>query len=97
MLRATYHMMGTKAIVTNHQSHGNLEVKRSPIKFNTSDTSTPKLPDAYVIYVNLTQNDVFAPRLGNREVRPLLEVRGVKVKDRLQRMTSSPGRYTTGY
>ncbi|KAL8558995.1 hypothetical protein ACOMHN_039751 [Nucella lapillus] len=68
---------------TNHLSHGNLGVKRDPIKLDTSDTSTPKLPYAYVIQppVELTKTDVFAPRLGNSEVRPHLDVRGAKVKD----------------
>ena len=69
--------------VTNHLSHGNLGEKRAPIKLDTTDTSTPKLPDAYMIQppVELTHTDVFAPRLGNSEVRPSCDVRGAKVKD----------------
>ena len=35
--------------VTNHCSHENPCVKRSPITLNPSDTSIPKLPDSYVI------------------------------------------------
>ena len=58
--------------VTNHLSHGNLRVKRAPIKLDTSDTPTPKLPDAYAIQppIKLTQQYVFEPMLGNSEVRP---------------------------
>ena len=50
--------------VTNHCSHENPGVKRSPIILNPSDTSIPKLPDSYVIQpsVELAQTDVFAPR-----------------------------------
>ena len=35
--------------VTNHCSHENPGVKRSPIILNPSDTSITKLPDSYVI------------------------------------------------
>ena len=50
--------------VTNHCSHENPGVKRSPIILNPSDTSTPKLPDSYVIQtsVELAQTDVFATK-----------------------------------
>ena len=50
--------------VTNHCSHENPRVKRSPIILNPSDSSIPKLPDSYVIQpsVELAQTDVFAPR-----------------------------------
>ena len=48
--------------VTSHCSHENPGVKRSPINLNPSDTSIPKLPDAYAIQpsVELAQTDVFA-------------------------------------
>ena len=50
--------------VTNHCSHENPGVKRSPIILNPSDTSIPKLPDSYVIQpsVELAQTDVFATK-----------------------------------
>ena len=69
--------------MTNHLPHGNLGVKRATINLDTSDTSTPKLPDAYMIQppVKLTQTYVFAPRLGNSKVRPPLDVRDANVKD----------------
>lgn len=35
--------------VTNHLSHKNPGVKRTPIKLDPSDKSTPKLPDSYMI------------------------------------------------
>ena len=59
--------------MTIHLSHGNLEVKLSPIKLDTSDTSIPKLPDAYMIKlpVKLTQTDVFAPRMMTHVTRVL--------------------------
>ena len=58
-------------------------MKRSPIILNHSDTSIPKLPDSYVIQhpVELAQTDVFSPRFGLNEVRPLVDLRGAKVKD----------------
>ena len=48
--------------VTNHCSHENPGVKRSPIILNPSDTSIPDLSDSYVIQpsVELAQTDVFA-------------------------------------
>ena len=69
--------------MTNHCSHENPGVKRSPIILNPSDTSIPKLPDSYVIQppVELAQTDVFAPRFGLNEFRPLVDLRGAKVKD----------------
>ena len=50
--------------VTNHCSHENPGMKRSPINLNPSDTSIPKLPDSYVIQpsVELAQTDVFATK-----------------------------------
>ena len=50
--------------VTNHCSHENPGVKRSPIILNPSDTSIPDLPDSYVIQpsVELAQTDVFATK-----------------------------------
>ena len=53
------------------------------MKLNPADTSIPKLPDSYVIQppVELAQTDVFAPRFGLNEVRPLVDLRGAKVKD----------------
>ena len=50
--------------VTNHCSHENPGVKRSPIILNPSDTSITKLPDSYVIqpWVELAQTDVFATK-----------------------------------
>ena len=53
------------------------------MKLNPSDTSIPKLPDSYVIQppVKLAQTDVFSPRFGLKEVRPLVDLRGVKVKN----------------
>ena len=69
--------------VTNHCSQENPGVKRSPIIINHSDTSILKLPDSYVIQppVELAQTDVFPPRFGLNEVRPLVDLRGAKVKD----------------
>ena len=53
------------------------------MKLNPSDTSIPKLPDSYVIQppVKLAQTDVFAPRFGLNEVRALVDLLGVKVKN----------------
>ena len=53
------------------------------MKLNPSDTSIPKLPDSYMIQppVELAQTDVFAPRFGLNEVRPLVDLRGAKVKE----------------
>ena len=58
--------------VTSHLSHENPEVKRAPIK-----------PDYYMIQppVELTHTDVFAPRLGDSEVRPPIDVGDAKLKD----------------
>ena len=58
-------------------------MKRAPIKLDPSNTSTPKLPDSYVIQppVELTQTDVFAPRISNNKVRPPVDVQGAKVRD----------------
>ena len=69
--------------VTNHLSHENRGAKRAPIKLDTADTSTPKLPDSYVIQppVELNQTDVCAPRRGDNEVRPPRDDRGAKIKD----------------
>ena len=69
--------------VTNHLSHENLGVKRPPIKLDPSNTSTPKLPESYVIQppVELAESDVYAPRLSDGKVRPSLDVRAAKVKD----------------
>ncbi len=67
--------------VTNHLLHENPGVKRSPIKLHPSNSSTPKLPDSYVIQppVELTQTNVFAPRISNNKVRPPVDVQGAKV------------------
>ena len=50
--------------VTDHCSHENPGVKRSPIMLNPSDTSIPDLPDSYVIQpsVELAHTDVFATK-----------------------------------
>ena len=69
--------------VTNHLSHDKRGMKWAPIKPEPSDTSNPKLPDSYVMQppVELAETDVFAPRLDDSKVRPLLDVQGAKVKD----------------
>ena len=55
---------GNTLSVTNHCSHENPGVKRSPINLNPSDTPIPNLPDSYVIQpsVELAQTDVFATK-----------------------------------
>lgn len=69
--------------VTNHLSSENHGEKRVPIKIDSSDTSTPKLPDTYMIHtpVELSDNDIYAPRLDDSEVRPTIDVRGARIKD----------------
>ena len=50
------------------------------MKLHPSDTSIPKLPDSYVIQpaVELAQTDVFAPRVGLNDVRPLVDLLSAK-------------------
>ena len=69
--------------VTNHLSHDNHGVKRTPIKLDPLDTSSPKLPDSYVIQtpVELPGTDVFAPKIENCQLRPSFNVDEAKVKD----------------
>ena len=69
--------------VTNHLSHKNPGVKRTPIKLDPSDKSTPNLPDSYMIQppVELAQSNVFAPRHGENEVRRHHDVQCAKIKD----------------
>ena len=64
-------------------SHDNHEVKRAPIKLDPSDSSTPKLPDSYLIQdpVELIHTDVCVPRGCNSKVRPAPNVQIAKVKD----------------
>ena len=73
---------GHALTVTNHLSHENMGLKRLPIKIDSSDNSTPKLPDSYVIQtpVEFVQADIFAPRV-NDSIRPSHNVVGAKVKD----------------
>ena len=68
--------------VTNHLSHDNHGIKRTPIKLDPSISSTPKLPDSYVIQdpVELIHTDVFVPRGCNSKVRPAPNVQIAKVK-----------------
>ena len=70
--------------VTNHLSH-NLGQKRTPIKLDPTDKSTPKLSDSYVIQssVELNQNDIFAPRCATGKVRPQadIHVHNAEIKD----------------
>ena len=65
---------------SRHDNHG---VKRAPIKLDYSDSSTPKLPDSYVIQdpVELIDTNVFVPRGFHSKVRPAPNVQIAKVKD----------------
>ena len=50
--------------LTNHLSSENMGITREPIIIDSADTSTPKLPDDYVIVppVQLSNVDLFVPR-----------------------------------
>ena len=64
---------GVAISLTNHLSQENMGVTREPVTIDPTDTSTPKLPDYYVIVppMDLTGGELFVPRdVDTRTVRP---------------------------
>ena len=74
---------GTAISATNHLSHDNLGVKRSPIELDFTDTSTPKLLESYsVVQPVRIPNSLIVPKSDTNALRPGQNLlKGAAMKD----------------